>query len=129
MVLEVGLDSNEARTMSLFLSFCSKNKNGAGSRTRTYEARRREIYSLLSLPLDDSSNGFILSKIIGFYKVFNFFRRGGFFSARVFRRDALKRETREATVFLERVFCAIAESCSSIRAVVSAIFSVSPEAS
>ena len=28
---------------------------GAGSRTRTYEARRREIYSLLSLPLDDSS--------------------------------------------------------------------------
>ena len=30
-------------------------KYGAGSRTRTYEARRREIYSLLSLPLDDSS--------------------------------------------------------------------------
>ena len=33
---------------------------GAGSRTRTYEARRREIYSLLSLPLDDSSNKFII---------------------------------------------------------------------
>ena len=30
--------------------------NGAGGRTRTYEARKREIYSLLSLPLDDSSN-------------------------------------------------------------------------
>ena len=29
--------------------------NGAGSRTRTYEGRSREIYSLLSLPLDDSS--------------------------------------------------------------------------
>ena len=28
---------------------------GAGSRTRTYEGRSREIYSLLSLPLDDSS--------------------------------------------------------------------------
>ena len=29
--------------------------SGAGSRTRTYEGRSREIYSLLSLPLDDSS--------------------------------------------------------------------------
>lgn len=28
---------------------------GAGSRTRTYEALRREIYSLLRLPLRDSS--------------------------------------------------------------------------
>lgn len=28
---------------------------GAGSRTRTYEAERREIYSLLWLPLHDSS--------------------------------------------------------------------------
>ena len=27
---------------------------GAGGRTRTYEAKKREIYSLLSLPLDDS---------------------------------------------------------------------------
>ena len=35
---------------------------GAGSRTRTYEGRSREIYSLLSLPLDDSSNTFIISK-------------------------------------------------------------------
>ncbi len=34
---------------------------GAGSRTRTYEARRREIYSLLSLPLDDSSNTNIIT--------------------------------------------------------------------
>ena len=30
-------------------------KFGAGSRTRTYEALRREIYSLLWLPLHDSS--------------------------------------------------------------------------
>lgn len=30
-------------------------KLGAGSRTRTYEALRREIYSLLWLPLHDSS--------------------------------------------------------------------------
>ena len=29
--------------------------HGAGSRTRTYEAERREIYSLLWLPLHDSS--------------------------------------------------------------------------
>jgi hypothetical protein len=27
---------------------------GTGGRTRTYEGLRREIYSLLSLPLDDS---------------------------------------------------------------------------
>lgn len=27
---------------------------GTGGRTRTYEAIKREIYSLLSLPLDDS---------------------------------------------------------------------------
>ena len=44
----------------IFVVFCSKNKNGAGSRTRTYEARRREIYSLLSLPLDDSSTKLII---------------------------------------------------------------------
>ncbi len=37
---------------------------GAGSRTRTYEARRREIYSLLSLPLDDSSATIIISNKI-----------------------------------------------------------------
>ena len=37
--------------------------HGAGSRTRTYEARRREIYSLLSLPLDDSSTNIIITKL------------------------------------------------------------------
>ena len=36
------------------------SNNGAGSRTRTYEGRSREIYSLLSLPLDDSSTLSIL---------------------------------------------------------------------
>ena len=36
---------------------------GAGSRTRTYEGRSREIYSLLSLPLDDSSRLFLLYHI------------------------------------------------------------------
>ena len=36
---------------------------GAGSRTRTYEGLRREIYSLLSLPLDDSSIVVIISQI------------------------------------------------------------------
>lgn len=40
-----------------------ESNSGAGSRTRTYEARRREIYSLLSLPLDDSSNNSIIAKI------------------------------------------------------------------
>lgn len=34
---------------------------GAGSRTRTYEGLRREIYSLLSLPLDDSGVRLYLS--------------------------------------------------------------------
>ena len=55
VVLEVGLDSkNESVFFSTFV------KCGAGSRTRTYEARRREIYSLLSLPLDDSSTAPII---------------------------------------------------------------------
>ena len=40
-----------------------KFHHGAGSRTRTYEARRREIYSLLSLPLDDSSTLLIITNI------------------------------------------------------------------
>lgn len=48
-MLEVGLDSkNESVKKDL-------TRSGAGSRTRTYEGRSREIYSLLSLPLDDSS--------------------------------------------------------------------------
>ena len=42
------------------LLFQQPVKVGAGSRTRTYEARRREIYSLLSLPLDDSSTIYII---------------------------------------------------------------------
>ena len=41
---------------------------GAGSRTRTYEGRSREIYSLLSLPLDDSSNVYNISNIEAFFK-------------------------------------------------------------
>ena len=32
---------------------------GTGGKTRTYEGLRREIYSLLSLPLDDSGSGSI----------------------------------------------------------------------
>gem|GEM_PF-1904473 len=35
-------------------------KNGTGGRTRTYEAKKREIYSLLSLPLDDSGISWLL---------------------------------------------------------------------
>ena len=61
MVLEVGLDWSKATTTSCF--FQQPVKVGAGSRTRTYEARRREIYSLLSLPLDDSSTNIIITKI------------------------------------------------------------------
>ena len=38
-----------------FSERCRILRRGAGSRTRTYEGRSREIYSLLSLPLDDSS--------------------------------------------------------------------------
>ena len=34
----------------------SKYQHGTGGRTRTYEAKKREIYSLLSLPLDDSGD-------------------------------------------------------------------------
>ena len=56
VVLEVGLDFSS----SVFPAHCQMR--GAGGRTRTYEARRREIYSLLSLPLDDSSLINIISK-------------------------------------------------------------------
>ncbi len=40
---------------------------GAGSRTRTYEGRSREIYSLLSLPLDDSSTFSLLELLVFLY--------------------------------------------------------------
>ncbi len=63
MVLEVGLDWSEATTMSYFFELFCETKNGAGSRTRTYEGRSREIYSLLSLPLDDSSNTYIIHNL------------------------------------------------------------------
>ena len=81
-MLEVGLDlKNESVFFSKIVNFGaggrtrferSENrcpafstrllKRGAGGRTRTYEARKREIYSLLSLPLDDSSNNPIIPK-------------------------------------------------------------------
>ena len=50
---------DERGTKNAALAAFNSN-GGAGSRTRTYEARRREIYSLLSLPLDDSSNKLII---------------------------------------------------------------------
>ena len=56
---EVGLDSKN--------ELAQKKASwgpGAGSRTRTYEGRSREIYSLLSLPLDDSSNEIIIYDVV-----------------------------------------------------------------
>ena len=51
----MGIVTQDARKKSAFaLSFLVLFYFGTGGRTRTYEGLRREIYSLLSLPLDDS---------------------------------------------------------------------------
>ena len=51
----MGFATQNARKKSAFaLSFLVLSCFGTGGRTRTYEGLRREIYSLLSLPLDDS---------------------------------------------------------------------------
>ena len=44
--------------------YCCIHLNGGG-RTRTYEGRSREIYSLLSLPLDDSGLYYTMEPLQG----------------------------------------------------------------
>ena len=95
VVLEVGLDSNEVRTDVLLFNALSQ-ESGAGSRTRTYEARRREIYSLLSLPLDDSSSLII---IWDFHKKINFIKHLLIFKLNPFSADMLFYNTRQGLFF------------------------------
>ncbi len=55
LLWNMGIATQNARKKSTFaLSFLVLFYFGTGGRTRTYEGLRREIYSLLSLPLDDS---------------------------------------------------------------------------
>ena len=55
----MGSDFSPKSLQEITLTWREGNFFGTGGKTRTYEGLRREIYSLLSLPLDDSGSGSI----------------------------------------------------------------------